>query len=296
MATSSVAALKQQTGIAKIPQTFPQMLESYKGEIEKALPRHMSGDRMVRVALTAFRQNTDLAKCDPKSIFAAIIISSQLGLEIGVLGHAYLVPYKTECTLIPGWRGLVDLVSRAGRATVWTGAVYEGDEFNYRLGDSPFLDHVPAGGEDTFETLTHVYAIGRVKGSDWPVIEVWTKAKVQRHRDKHNKVGASHYSYKYFEAYGRKVALMQVLKYVPLSVEVARAYELDQAAETGNQKLTMEGATIEGNFTAPMPATPYDEKFELLCLNDAERAEFLELHKGKTEAEIHSELEQALDR
>lgn len=296
MGTSSVAALKQQAGITKTPQSFPQMLEAYKGEIEKALPRHMSGDRMVRVALTAFRQNPDLARCDPKSIFAAIIISSQLGLEIGVLGHAYLVPYKTECTLIPGWRGLVDLVSRAGKATVWTGAVYEGDEFNYRLGDSPFLDHVPADGDDTFEKLTHVYAIGRVKGSDWPVIEVWTKAKVQRHRDKHNKVGGLHYSYKYFEAYGRKVALMQVLKYVPLSVEVAQAYELDQAAETGTQKLTMEGATIEGNFTAPMPITPFDEKFELLCLNDVERAEFLELHKGKTEAEIHSELEQQLDR
>lgn len=296
MATSSVAALKQQTGITKTPQSFPQMLEAYKGEIEKALPRHMSGDRMVRVALTAFRQNPDLAKCDPKSIFAAIIISSQLGLEIGVLGHAYLVPYKTECTLIPGWRGLVDLVSRAGKATVWTGAVYEGDEFNYRLGDSPFLDHVPAGGDDTFETLTHVYAIGRVKGSDWPVIEVWTKAKVQRHRDKHNKVGGAHYSYKYFEAYGRKVALMQVLKYVPLSVEVAQAYELDQAAETGTQKLTMESATIEGNFTTHMQVTPYDEKFELLCLNAEERAEFLELHKGKTEAEIHAELESQLDR
>lgn len=296
MATSSVAALKQQTGIVKQAQSFPQMLEAYKGEIEKALPRHMSGDRMVRVALTAFRQNSDLAKCDPKSIFAAIIISSQLGLEIGVLGHAYLVPYKTECTLIPGWRGLVDLVSRAGKASVWTGAVYEGDEFSYRLGDSPYLDHVPSGGDESYDKLTHVYAIGRVKGSDWPIVEVWSKDKVVKHRSRFNKVGDRHYSYKHFEAYARKVALMQVLKYVPLSVEVAQAYELDQAAEQGTQKLTIEGATIDGNFTQAPEPTPFDEKFELLCWNAEERAEFLNMHIGKSEQEIHAELEGHLDR
>lgn len=298
MATGSVAALKQQTGIAKPPATFPQMLEQFKGEIEKALPRHMSGDRMVRVALTAFRQNPALASCDPKSIFAAIIISSQLGLEIGVLGHAYLVPYKAECTLIPGWRGLVDLVSRAGKASVWTGAVYEGDTFTYRLGDSPYLDHVPSGAEESYDKLTHVYAIGRVKGAEYPIVEVWTKGKVIRHRDKHNKVGGSHYSYKYFEAYGRKVALLQVLKYVPLSVEVARAYELEVSAEKGTQRLTIEGAVSEGGtIEAPeQPATPFDEKFVLLNWNAEERTQYLDHMKGKPEAEIHADLEAQLDK
>lgn len=290
MATSSVAALKQQTGIDKKPITFPDMLEQFKPEIAKALPRHMSADRMTRVALTAFRQNPDIAKCTPASIFAAIIISSQLGLEIGVLGHAYLVPYKAECTLIPGWRGLVDLVSRAGKATVWTGAVYEGDDFSYRLGDSPFLDHVPAGGDDTFEKLTHVYAIGRVKGSDWPVIEVWTKAKVMRHRDKHNKVGGIHYSYKYFEAYGRKVALLQVLKYVPLSVEVARAYELEVSAEKGTQRLTLEAATIDGNFTEAHG--PFDSRFEKLGMDAKDAESFLAENDAKSEAEIIAMLDE----
>jgi recombination protein RecT len=292
----SVDKLKQQTGIAQKPVAFPQLLDAYKSEIAKALPRHMSGDRMARVALTAFRQNPALAKCDPKSIFAAIIISAQLGLEIGVLGHAYLVPYKEECQLIPGWRGLVDLVSRAGKASVWTGAVYQGDKFDYRLGDSPFLDHVPSGEEESYEKLTHVYAIGRVKGSEFPIIEVWTKDKAIRHRNKHNKVGDRHYSYKYFEAYARKVALLQVLKYVPLSVEVARAYELEVSAEKGTQKLTMEAATIDGTFTETQEPTPYDEKFDLLGLSQDDRAAFLKQNEGKSEEEIHSLLEQELDR
>ena len=97
------------------------------------------------LALTAFRNNKDLQACDQGSILASVMIASQLGLEIGVLGHAYLVPYKGQCQLIPGWRGLVDLVSRAGKATVWTGAVYEGDGFDYALGDSP-AEPTPAAG------------------------------------------------------------------------------------------------------------------------------------------------------
>jgi recombination protein RecT len=81
---------------------------------------------------------------------------------------------------VPGWQGLVDLVSRAGRATVWTGAVYQGDEFDWALGDRPFVKHRPAGGGDSWKDITHVYAVGRVNGSEYPVIEVWTMDRVMR--------------------------------------------------------------------------------------------------------------------
>jgi recombination protein RecT len=62
---------------------FPAMLEQFKGEIARALPKHLSPDRMVRIALTAFRMNPKLAQTDPRSVFAAVIQSSQLGLEVG---------------------------------------------------------------------------------------------------------------------------------------------------------------------------------------------------------------------
>ena len=50
------------------------------------------------------------------------------------------------------------------------------------------------------------------------VIEVWTRAKVEWHLKQYNKVGKRHYALQNennFEMYGRKVALLQVLKYVP---------------------------------------------------------------------------------
>jgi recombination protein RecT len=257
----SVNAVKAAAGAANEgAKSFPQMLSAYKNHLALALPKHMNADRMARIALTAFRQNPQLEKCSPASIFAAVIVGSQLGLEPGVMGQAYLVPYKDECQFIPGWQGYVDLVSRAGRASVWTGAVFEGDDFDYELGDSPFLKHRPCGENDVAK-LKFTYAIGRIKDAAVPIIEVWPVNKIRAHRDRFNKVGGRHYSFQHFEQYGRKVALMQVLKYMPKSVELAQAVDLEHAAELGSQGLNDPSKVINGEWTPP-PA-PASEGLDL---------------------------------
>ncbi len=262
---TSITALSER----QKPKDFPAMLTHWLPEIQRALPKHMSGDRMSRIALTAFRRNPKLGECDPRSVFAAVIQSSQLGLEIDTLGRAYLVPYKVnkktaagwdshmECQLIPGWKGLVDLVNRSGQASVWTGAAFIGDEFDWQLGDSPFVHHKPRD-EDDPAKLTHVYAIGRAKGSDWPVIEVWPIEKVWRHRDRYNKVGKAHYSFENQEMYARKIPLLQVLKYLPCSTELATAIAMNDASETGAQNLTVKDA-IDGSWSYAENATQDDK-------------------------------------
>lgn len=256
----TVNAVKAAAGAAQEQKTFPQMLGAYKNHLALALPKHMNADRMARIALTAFRQNPQLENCTPASIFAAVIVGSQLGLEPGVMGQAYLVPYKGECQFIPGWQGYVDLVSRAGRASVWTGAVFSGDDFDYELGDSPYLKHRPCG-ENDIAKLLFTYAIGRIKDATVPIIEVWPRKKIEAHRDRFNKVGGRHYSFQHFEQYGRKVALMQVLKYMPKSVELAQAVDLEHAAEKGSQGLVDPKTVIEGSWTPP--ATPENDGFDL---------------------------------
>lgn len=223
---------------------FPALLNQFKGEIARALPKHLNADRMSRIALTAFRRAPALGNCDPKSVFAAVIQASQLGLEPDTLGRAYLIPYGRECQFVPGWKGLVDLANRSGNCTVWTGAVFAGDEFDYALGDRPHVTHRPAGDDGEPD---YFYAVGRVKGSEWPVIEVWTAARVKKHLARYNKVGKRHYAHDNWEMYGRKVVLLQVLKYMPLSPELARAVELNDAAEVGRQGLTVSDA-IEGTW------------------------------------------------
>jgi recombination protein RecT len=222
-------------------KNLSNFLEKNKAQIAAALPKHLSPDRMCRLALTAFSQNRKLAECELNTIFASVVIASQLGLEIGIAGQGFLVPYKGRCTFIPGWQGLVDLVSRSGRAAVWTGAVFDGDEFDWAMGDRPYIKHKPKG-EDDIKKLTHTYAVGRAKGSDWPIIEVWAQDRLVSHRDKYNKVGEDHYSFKNWEMYARKIPLLQVIKYLPKSIELANAIALEGAYAEGKT------AILDGDF------------------------------------------------
>ena len=240
--------------LAKTPNpatVFSSFLDKLKPQLALALPKHLTADRMARLALTAFSANYDLQQCTPQSIAGSLMTAGQLGLEPGVNGQGYLIPYKGTCTFVPGWKGLVDLVSRAGRATVWTGTVMPSDNFDYQLGDTPFCRHKP--GDEVGGQWTHVYAIGRVRDAQMAVIEVWTRAKVANHLATYNKVGARHYakqSENNFEMYGRKVALLQVLKYMPQSVEVATATRLSDMAETGR------GAVLDGDFVRFVDTDP----------------------------------------
>ncbi len=231
--------------------TFPVLLKSYGDEIARALPKHLDPDRMSRIALTAFRQNPKLAECDPRSVFAAVIQASQLGLEPNLLGRSYLVPYAGECTFIPGWRGLVELLQRSGSGMAWTGTVFEGDDFHFQCGSRPDVQHTPRFAS---EVITYVYAVGWPRDAQWPVIEVWTMDRVFKHRDRYNKVGKRHYSYQHPEMYARKVVLLQVLKYMPLSADLQTAVAMNDAGEVGRQGLTVSDA-IEGTW-APAPEEP----------------------------------------
>lgn len=231
-----------QTKTPSAVAVFSHTLERMKPQMALALPKHMSADRMARLALTAFSSNKELQQCTTDSILASLMTATQLGLEPGINGQGYLVAYKGKCSFVPGWKGLVDLVARAGRATVWTGAVYEGDKFEWQLGDEPFCRHKPGDGGDKF---THVYAIGRVRDAEMPVIEVWSRGKVEKHLQQYNKVGQRHYALageNNFEMYARKVALLQVLKYMPSSIELSNAIAVSHANEEGK------GAVIDGDF------------------------------------------------
>jgi recombination protein RecT len=195
----------------------------------------MTAERMIRIVLTQVSMNPKIAECSRESVFGALMQASQLGLEVGVNGQAYLIPYKNQCQFIPGWRGLADLLARSEKATARTNAVYEGDEFEYELGTSAYIKHRPGENYGDESKITHVYAIGRLFNApeNDAIMEVWTAARVRKHLAKYNKVGSSHYANRHFEMYARKVVYLQVLKYLPLSVQLQSAIEFNDHAEIG---------------------------------------------------------------
>ena len=231
---------------------FAGFLEKFKPQLSFALPKHMNADRMARLALTAFSTTPALQLCTPNSIAASIMIAGQLGLEPGVNGAGYLIPYKQTCTFVPGWKGLVDLVSRSGRGTVYTGVIFSDQQYTFVDGAKRDLIIHNETDLDAPEDITHAYAIGWVKDASMPIIELWSVEKLKKHRDKYNKVGVKHYSFRDWEMYCRKVPLLQVLKYMPASIELSNAIAISNASDMGH------GATIE-NGVVIEDARPQDE-------------------------------------
>lgn len=232
-------------------KSLTDLLTEMQPQFKAALPAHLkqNAERYIRVALTEYRRNPELQKCDPYTVLSAAMIATGLGLEVGSGGRAYLIPYKEQCTFVPGWRGLVEICQRSGRAVVWTGVIYEGQRYEYQQGDSPRLV-ITEDADDTDPTkIVHTYAIGRITGAEWPVIERWSIEKIRNHLERYNKVGRRHYAYENFEMYARKIPLMQVLKYMPYSPELEAAQILDTRAEHG-RGLTVEAAAdaLEGVF------------------------------------------------
>jgi len=222
-------------------------LDKRKDLLGAGIPGHMTVEREIRTATVMLMQSKDLQAASPQSFYVATSIAINSGIGLGN-GKGYLVAYKGNVSYVPGWKGLVDLVNRTGRASAWTGVVHKGDHFDYALGDSPFLEHKPGDNEEHAD-ITHYYAIGRVKGSEWPHIVVWSVAKVIKHLNTYNKVGGKHYAVKNddnMEAYGRKVVLLRVIKYLPTSVELENAIAAENAHASGRSAKV--DNTIDGNF------------------------------------------------
>ncbi len=144
MGTSITKAHQQQAA----RPTLVQVVQRMQPEIARALPKHMDADRMSRLALTAIRQNPKLADCTPESFCGALLTAAALGLEPGLNGETYLVPYGRECQLIIGYQGMVKLFWQHPLAKhIDAQAVYERDDFDYAYGLDPYLSHKPAFGD-----------------------------------------------------------------------------------------------------------------------------------------------------
>lgn len=118
----------------------------FKAQLARALPNALSADRMVRLAITMLRRNEALQRCTPLSIMACVVEIAQLGLEPeGVLGHAYMVPFGDQCTLIVGYRGFMHLMYQSGAySQIAAEVVRAKDKFKHLLGTQRGLMHEPA--------------------------------------------------------------------------------------------------------------------------------------------------------
>lgn len=212
-------------------ETIRELLEKQKGQMSLVLPRHVTPDRMARIAMTSIRKNPALLECSPMSLVAAVMECAQLGLvPDGILGHAHLVPFGTDVVVIIGYKGYIWLAMQTGRVTaVCPNVVRDGDELDYRPGTDRCLHHVPKRDNDgeiiAFYNVI-LFANGQV---DFRLLWKSEVDKIRAGAPGSKRSGGPWDTY--YVPMGMKTAIRQHVKYLSLSPEADRAASLDEMAD-----------------------------------------------------------------
>jgi recombination protein RecT len=223
------------------------MLEKRRAAIQDALPRHLTPERLIKVAQVAVSRVPLLQQCTALSLCQCVLQAAQLGLDCsGVLGSAYMVPFYNkkigayEAQFIPGYRGLVDLARRSGNIDdIYAQVVYDADEFDIQYGSEPKITHRPSyAAERSDDRIIGAYMVAWVKGAGRPHIEFMTRGELEAVRD--SSKGAFDRDGKptgpwrdWFGEMCRKTVVRRGVKMLPMSVELAAALEADNASNMG---------------------------------------------------------------
>ncbi|MGL5428264.1 MAG: recombinase RecT, partial [Cetobacterium sp.] len=210
----------------KKPKTIFDVIKAGEKNFAAALPKHVNSERFVRIALTQIRQNPQLATCSQESLLGALMTLAQLGLEPGVLGQAYLLPFKnrklgtTECQLQISYKGMIELLRRSGQLSdIYAYAVYENDEFSLEYGLNRSLIHKPNFKEERGE-ITGFYSVALLKDGT-KAFEFMTKTEIFEHEKKYRLGQYKNGIWdKNFEEMALKTVTKKMLKWLPISVEM----------------------------------------------------------------------------
>lgn len=219
--------------------TFRDLLDKLKPQLQMALPKHVDVGRMIRICVTTLQRNPDLLSCTQESVLGCLFQCAQLGLEPdGLLGHAYLIPFNDKknnrkiCTLIVGYKGLLKLARQSNEIqSISARVVYSKDEFEYEFGLEDKLFHKPTHEEDP-GVLTYAYAIFRYKGGGYH-FDVMSKVEIDGIRAR-SKTGDNGPWVTDYDEMAKKTVLRRASKMAPASIEdLARAIAIDSKSEAG---------------------------------------------------------------
>jgi len=160
-----------------------KLMLANKDKITLGADKLMNPERLIQVACLSIRKTPKLLNCSIASLFGALSEAAAYGWVCdGVTGQASIVPFGDDAVLIPGYKGLRDLVRRSGECDTVMESVHEGDEYEFR---NPFeLPHHIRSKDPQrkFAPVTHAYVIGRFKSGAYKCFTM-SVDECKAHRD-----------------------------------------------------------------------------------------------------------------
>jgi recombination protein RecT len=232
-------------------------------EIAKALPKHMSAERMARVVMTAMTRTPLLAECEPASFFKCLLDLSQWGLEPNGR-DAHLIPFRNnkrgvvECQLILDYKGLVQLIMRTGNvASIHADKVCDADEFEVNCGQ--IVRHSINYRKPRGDAYAYHCIITMKDGSR--KCEVMTMEEVDAIRRRSKSANNGPWVTDYDEM-AKKTVFKRASKWVEVSPEIREAIAHDDRDYIDGRVTRSETIGIDATEMAAMLAAPVADEAE----------------------------------
>lgn len=193
----------------------------------------------------ALAKNPALQGCTPTSLMGAALEAADLGLDpSGRAGSAWMIPFKGQVTLVPGYRGLIDLAHRSGFVRgVNAFLVYDNDKFKMQLGRMPEHEpFLPKKADEKRGDWYAAWAIARLAGGGY-VVDFMTRLEIEAIRNRspgYRSKGSPWHSDP--EEMARKTMLRRLIKKLPIS-PVSRLDKLVRATELDDGGIIVHGHT-----------------------------------------------------
>jgi recombination protein RecT len=298
---------------AEAQKTLMKFLDkdSFKKQLAAVLPKSMTPERLVRIAMTEVRMNPKLAECDIMSFAGAIMRCAQMGLEpSSERKHVHLIPFKnkqagrTECQVIVGYQGFLHLARRSN-VYIESDAVCANDTFEFEKGMNAKLKFAPAMSGERGKIIG-AYAMARICLPDGTIIYVHEYMPVSDiEKIRQFSIGSSRDNNpwnKFYESMVRKSPIRRLFKYLPLSDELEAAVSIDEKADLNDQNnsalvedmldVSNETGEVFDNVTPKTKADEMAEKLEKQLLEKPKADEMAEkLEKQLLEKQLSEKKE-----
>lgn len=250
--------------------------DKMKAALRAVLPKFMTYDRFFQMAVAAAKvQANSKYVVDKGSILVCVYNAAKYGLELNdSLGHCYLVPFRKVCTLIVGYKGLLELVRRSGKvADIHAFIRYEKDEFDYYVDEhGPHIRYKPYLDGDPGKPICGVSIAQFTDPNMKPSIDVMPYARIEAIKKAAlARTPKSPWGVKLYEPeMAKKTVLRHHCKTLPMSTEVAEVIDLDEKVERDEMPLLdmpdeLKGDTgnvVDGEFTEAVEDTQTEEQPE----------------------------------
>ena len=212
------------------------------GKLRAQMATHVSPERLTRVVWGALMKTPKLMQATQESILFCLAECARLGLEPS-LGRVYFIPFDnrkkgvTECQMIIGYQGLLDLARRSGVVqSINARCVYANEKFEYKITvESPVLVHEPCLSGDK-GLLVGAYCIARFKDGGSHV-EYMTKVEIDAIRKRSKAKSEDTPWFTDYDAMALKTVVRRAAKFWPLttaSPELADAIQMNDENEFVN--------------------------------------------------------------